>query len=440
MARTGGNCRQQTAAIEAGLREGRKVVRPFVYQAIAERPSQLQICASLYAADQYPQGPAMVRRTSGGRDKIRIGYLSGEFREQATAHLMAGLYECHDRARFEIIAIDNGKSDGSAMRKRLEKAFDRFGSHRGLERRGGGAENPRPRDRHPGQSQRLFRRPAHGGFRAAARAHPGQYLGFPGTLGAPYIDYIVADPVVLPEEERPFYTEKIVYLPGCYQVNDSRRAIGESTASRADHGLPRKGFVFCNFNQSYKLTPAMFAAWMRILKAVPGSVLWLLDSQSPFAGKSRGRRRQRGRRGRAAGVRALPAAGAASGAPQLADLFLDTLPYNAHTTASDALWSGVPLLTCRGTTFPGRVAASLLQAAGLPDLIVENLADYEARAIALAGNPKALKAIKTKLAANRTKCALFDTDGFARGIEQAYLRMWQIRQAGGAPEHFSVTR
>jgi predicted O-linked N-acetylglucosamine transferase (SPINDLY family) len=243
---------------------------------------------------------------------------------------------------------------------------------------------------------------------------------------------------VLPEDDRPFYTEKAVYLPGCYQVNDSRRAIAAARGNRSDHGLPQNGFVFCNFNQSYKLLPAMFAVWMRILKATPGSVLWLLDSQAPFPQNLRQAAQQQGVQGeRLVFAPFLPLAQHLARL-QHADLFLDTLPYNAHTTASDSLWSGLPLLTCRGTTFPGRVAASLLQATGLQDLILENLPDYEARAISLAGDPTAMQAIKARLTANRLQCPLFDTDGFRRRIEQAYLRMWQIRQAGGAPEPFSI--
>ena len=428
---------QQVAQIEAGLREGRKVARPFVYQAIAEQPELAQRCSSLYAADQYPAQIAPPHAPRG-RDKIRIGYVSGEFGEQATAHLMAGLYECHDRGRFEVVAIDNGKSDNSVMRKRLENAFDHFVPIAGL------PDDAAARKIREEEIDILVNLNGYFGAHRmgvfARRPAPIQvnYLGFPATLGAPYIDYIIADRTVLPEEEQPFYAEKVVYLPGCYQVNDSRRAIGAATGSRSDHGLPRNGFVFCNFNQSYKLLPVLFAAWMRILKRAPGSVLWLLDSQAPFPQNLRRAAQQQGVAGERLVFAPFRPLAQHLARLQQADLFLDTLPYNAHTTASDSLWSGVPLLTCRGTTFPGRVAASLLQAAGLQDLIVENLPDYEARAIALAGEPAAIAALKARLAANRSQSPLFDTDGFCRRIEQAYLRMWQIRQAGGAPEHFSV--
>ena len=427
---------QTLAQIEAGLREGRKVIRPFVYQAIAEKPSQALRCSSLYATDQYP-AQRRQPHAPNTRDKNRIGYRSGEFGEQATAHLMAGLYECHDRERFEVVAIDNGKSDDSAMRNRLEKAFDRFVPIAGL------PDDAAARKIRAEEIDILVNLNGYFGAHRmgvfARRPAPIQvnYLGFPGTLGAPYMDYIIADRVVIPEQDRSFYTEKVVYLPGCYQVNDSRRAIGAARVARTNHGLPENGFVFCNFNQSYKLLPAMFAAWMRILKATPGSVLWLLDSQAPFPQNLRQAAEQHGVQGERLVFAPFQPLAQHLARLQHADLFVDTLPYNAHTTASDSLWSGVPLLTCRGTTFPGRVAASLLQAVGLQELIVENLPDYEARAISLAGDPIAIQALKAKLAADRSQCALFDTDGFRRRIEQAYLRMWQIRQAGGTPEHFS---
>jgi len=324
------------------------------------------------------------------------------------------------------------------MRKRLENAFDHFVPIAGL------PDDAAARKIREEEIDILVNLNGYFGAHRmgvfARRPAPIQvnYLGFPATLGAPYIDYIIADRTVLPEEEQPFYAEKVVYLPGCYQVNDSRRAIGAVTGSRSDHGLPQKGFVFCNFNQSYKLLPVLFAAWMRILKRAPGSVLWLLDSQAPFPQNLRRAAQQQGVAGERLVFAPFRPLAQHLARLQQADLFLDTLPYNAHTTASDSLWSGVPLLTCRGTTFPGRVAASLLQAAGLQDLIVENLPDYEARAISLAGEPGAMQALKARLAANRSQSPLFDTDGFCRRIEQAYLRMWQIRQAGGAPEHFSV--
>jgi protein O-GlcNAc transferase len=264
------------------------------------------------------------------------------------------------------------------------------------------------------------------------------FLGFPATLGAPYIDYILADRIVIPEDERHHYCEQVVYLPDCYQVNDCRRPIAEDAPTRATSGLPNKAFIFCNFNQSYKFTPAMFAVWMRILEQVPDSVFWLLDD-IPELGDNLCREAERH------GVAATRLIFAPRVAVEkhlarlrLADLFLDSLPYNAHTTASDALWAGLPLLTCRGTSFPGRVAASMLGAAGLPDLVAETLDDYERLAVMLASDPARLGAIRQRLQQNRLDCALFDTDRFRRHIEASYRAMWDIWLRGEKPHAFSV--
>jgi predicted O-linked N-acetylglucosamine transferase (SPINDLY family) len=261
----------------------------------------------------------------------------------------------------------------------------------------------------------------------ARRAAPIQvnYLGFPATLGAPYMDYILADRVVIPEEERRYYHEQVVYLPHSYQVNDRKRAIADDVPSRGALGLPDRGFIFCNFNQSYKITPSVFGCWMRILQAVEGSVLWLLNSEPPFrANLSRAAERHGVASDRLVFAPPLPLERHLARLKQ-ADLFLDTLPYNAHTTASDALWAGLPLLTCRGTAFPGRVAASLLHAIGLPELITESMDDYERRAIALARDPDAMAALKETLVRNRLVAPLFDTDLFRKNIETAYTAMWR---------------
>jgi predicted O-linked N-acetylglucosamine transferase (SPINDLY family) len=264
------------------------------------------------------------------------------------------------------------------------------------------------------------------------------YLGFPATLGADYIDYIIADRIVIPETERLFYSEKVVWLPDSYQANDSRRPIAETIPSRAEMGLPEDAFVYCNFNQSYKLTEATFAAWIRILARVPRSVLWLWQSRREAADNLRDAAIGHG----VAAERLVFAQGLPM--PQhlarlkLGDLFLDSLPYNAHTTASDALWAGLPLLTCRGTAFPGRVAASLLQAAGLPELVTESLAEFEQRAVELAQDEVLLQSLKDRLAQNRLNCPLFDTDRFRRNLETAYTTMWDIWRRGEPPRGFVV--
>jgi protein O-GlcNAc transferase len=428
---------QQKAQIDQGVREGHLVIQPFVYQAISDSAADLAACSRRFAK-LYPAVPCPPIPRSRNHGKIRIGYLSADFREQATAYLTVGLYEMHDRQTFEIIAFDNGTNDGSAIRARLENAFDKIVTISNL------PDHVAADTIRAEEIDILVNLNGYFGSHRtgvfAHRAAPVQvnFLGFPATLGAPYMDYILADRVVIPEEERCHYCEQVVYLPDCYQVNDSRRPIAEDIPTRAGSGLPEKAFVFCNFNQSYKFTPAMFESWMRILKQVPDSVLWLLDDLSEF----RDNLCRAAQRLDVAGTRLLFAPRVAVekhlARLRLADLFLDSLPYNAHTTASDALWAGLPLLTCRGTAFPGRVAASLLGAAGLPELVTETPGDYERLAVMLARDAARLGAIREKLRQNRLNCALFDTDRFRRHIETAYAKMWDICLRGEQPHAFSV--
>jgi predicted O-linked N-acetylglucosamine transferase (SPINDLY family) len=264
------------------------------------------------------------------------------------------------------------------------------------------------------------------------------YLGYPGTMGADFIDYIIADEVVLPLDQQHVYAEKIVHLPGCYQVNDRKRTIGDGAPTRADVGLPPQSFVFCCFNNNYKITRPVFAIWMRLLQNVPGSVLWLLRDN---AGAERNLRQA----ATANGIDAerlvfaerkpLDAHLARHG---LADLALDTLPYNAHTTASDALWAGVPMVTCEGRAFAGRVGSSVLRAIGLPELVTANLGDYESLAQRLAADGPTLAAIRAKLRQNRAVQPLFDADRFRTRLEAAYLTMWETWQRGDSPRAFRI--
>ncbi|HYS47025.1 MAG TPA: tetratricopeptide repeat protein, partial [Rhizomicrobium sp.] len=276
---------QKTALLQ-GIRGGQRVARPFMFQAVADRPEELQACARIYARDLYPQAPDAPRHDPGSRKvqaKIRLGYLSGEFREQATAILMAGLYERHDRNRFEVIAVDNGSADGGAMTARLRRAFDRWINIGDLNDTEAAAKI---RDANIDILVNLngyFGKHRMGVFAHQPTPLQVNYLGFPGTLGASYMDYIIADAVVIPADEHHFYDERVVTLPGCYQVNDDRGRAIAARPSRTEAGLPEHGFVFCNFNQSYKLTPDTFASWMRILSRVEGSVLWLLEAVAPFA-------------------------------------------------------------------------------------------------------------------------------------------------------------
>jgi predicted O-linked N-acetylglucosamine transferase (SPINDLY family) len=426
------------AHLDAGVRAGKPVAQPFVYQGLSASPSDLLACATTYARTHFPPRPAMQdgKRRDG---RIRIGYVSGEFRAQATAWLAAGLYEAHDRSRFEVIAFDNGASDHSAMRARLERGFDRMVDIAAL-------------SDHDAAQRVLaedvdilvnlngwFGNLRMGLFALRPAAIQVNYLGFPGTLGAPYMDYILADRVVIPDGEQRFYSEQVVWLPHSYQVNDDKRAMPAPPPPRAALGLPESGFVFCHFNAGYKITPDMFAIWMRLLAQVDGSVLWLLEGPALFAENLRCQAAQHGvDPARLVFAPSLPLADhlARLGA---GDLFLDSTPSGAHTTASDALWAGLPLLTCRGTAFAGRVGASLLTAIGLPDLVVEKLADYESLALALARDPARLAAVRARLAANRSTTPLFDTARTTRAIESAYQQMFDRWQRGEAPAGFAVT-
>jgi len=357
--------------------------------------------------------------------KIRLGYLSADFHQHATAYLIAEVFERHDRARFEVAAYSYGPDDRSGMRARLKGAFDRFLDIRPL------AHGEAARQIHEAGIDILVDLK---GYTTHARTEilayrpaPIQvnYLGYPGTMGAEFMDYIIADPFLVPEDRQPFYSEALAYLPDCYQSNDTKREISEQVPSRAECGLPERGFVFCCFNNTYKITPAFFDIWMRLLHAVPGSVLWLLEANA--AAKTNLRREAAARgidpeRLIFAPRQHLPEHLARH---RHADLFLDTLPCNAHTTASDALWASLPLLTCAGETFAGRVAGSLLQACGMPELITTSPEAYEAIALKLASEPSRVAVLRRRLEQQRLSAALFDIARFTRNLEAAYIRMWE---------------
>jgi predicted O-linked N-acetylglucosamine transferase (SPINDLY family) len=376
--------------------------------------------------------------SSGANTKIRVGYLSGEFRQQATSLLLVGVLEHHDTEQFDIYAIDNGWDDLSETRRRINDAVPRrinIGERNDAEALAAIRENRIDvlvnLNGYFGQGRtRLF----------AQRAAPVQvnYLGYPGTLGARYMDYIIADQHVLPVDHRAFYSEKVVYLPNCYQANDRSKQIATRIFDRRECGLPAEGVVFCCFNNVYKITPGIFDCWMRILKHVDGSVLWLLEDSASAAANLAKEAVARGvSADRIVFAERLPLPEHLA-RHRCADLFLDTLPYNAHTTASDALWAGLPVVTCRGETFAGRVASSLLHNLHLPELITATLEDYVRLAIELATHPEKRAAIKQKLADNRLTTALFDTALFTRHIETAYAAMVERHKAGLAPDHIVV--
>jgi protein O-GlcNAc transferase len=372
------------------------------------------------------------------RDRLRIGYLSADFHRHATAFLIAELFERHDRSRFEVLGFSYGPDDESDMRARLVAAFDQFHVvHTVSDRDVAKLLNDLAvdiavdlkgltRDCRPGI---LAHRPA-----------PIQvsYLGYPGTMGADFIDYVIADKVVLPFDQQPFWTEKIVHLPDSYQVNDSKRKIAAHTATRGDTGLPDQGFVFCCFNNTWKVTPPVFDVWMRLLKAVDNSVLWVLRDNIVA---ERNLRKEAALRGvdplRLVFAESLPLEEHLA-RQRLAELFLDTLPVNAHTTASDALWAGLPVLTCYGQAFSGRVAASLLHAIGLPELVTHSLDEYEGVALRLARDPSQLEDLRNRLQNNQSTYPLFNTDRFRRHIEAAYATMWERLQHNQSPQSFCV--
>lgn len=424
-----------------GLREDRRVINPFPMLALRDSPQLQARTARLYAQDLHPgdASPAPLPARPAGR-KLRVAYFSADFHEHATAHLMAGLFEHHDREGFEWLAFSFGPDSGGALRTRLASAFDRFIDIRHLD----DAQAAR-QARELGVDLAIDLKGFTANHRAgifAHRAAPIQvsYLGYPGTTGAPWMDYLIADPVIVPEGSERFYSEKLVLLPRCYQPNDRQRAIADVAFTRAELGLPEAGFVFCCFNNSYKIGPEMFASWMRILHAVEGSVLWLLQDNETAASNLRAAAVQHGiEASRLVFAPRLPLDHHLARHRQ-ADLFLDTLPCNAHTTASDALWAGLPVLTQAGRSFAARVCASLLHGVGLAELVVHSRDHYESLAIALARDPARLKDIRRRLEASRSSAQLFDVEGHARDLERACLATHARHQAGLAPDRIVLPK
>jgi predicted O-linked N-acetylglucosamine transferase (SPINDLY family) len=409
--------------LKADVLAGTSVIQPFVLMGYHD-DNDLQLrCARNYVRQAGPgPQPPLWRGEHYGHDKIRLAYLSADFHSHVTAALTVEMFERHDRERFDLTAISFGPDDSSAMRARLVKAFDRFHDAR------------RQRDRDVAELLRRWEIDIAvdlGGHTSGARpwvlaSRPApvqaKFMGYPGTSGSDFIDWIVADRIVVPTDQDRFFSEKIAALPDTLWVTDTRAEL-PSAPNRTDAGLPADGFVFCCFNHNWKITAPLFDIWMRLLAQVDGSVLWLLKGNQTIVGNLR-------REAQARGVDPDRVVFAPRVTPeqhlarhQLADLMLDTLPYNAHTTASDALWAGLPLVTTPGHSFPARVAASILTAAGVPELIAPDLAAYEALALHLARDPEALQAIKAKLAAHRTTAPLFDTARFTRNLEAVYRAM-----------------
>ncbi len=426
--------KQLISDIAAGI----KVSPPFPLLAISDSPALNRAATRIWVENKYPVRVAPGKIAgSKVKTRIRVGYFSSDFRIHPVAHLMAEVFETHDSSQFELYAFCFGPAIHDAMTDRLSAAFEHFIDVRSMS----DAEVARlARELEIDIAVDLGGFTAHGRTGIFAyRAAPLQvsYIGYLGTMAAEYFDYLIADRVLIPESSRQFYQEKIVYLPS-YQANDRKRVMAAQKFSREHWGLPKEGFVFCCFNNNYKITPTTFAGWMRILAAVEGSVLLLSVDNEIARSNLRHAAQQLGiDKERLILGRHLPLADYMARLDS-ADLFLDTLPYNAGTTASDALWAGLPVLTCTGQTIASRYAASLLTAIDLPELITHSQQDFEALAIALASNPEQLLKIKAKLQANRLTTLLFDTQGFTRSIETAYSLMLERYQQGLPTEHIDV--
>ncbi|WP_177182408.1 tetratricopeptide repeat protein [Polynucleobacter asymbioticus] len=425
-------------ALTDKVRAGEKCITPFPLLSLVDDGSLHKQCSTIYADSKFPfnseLGPL---KRSTEKEKIRIGYFSPDFRNHAVSALTVQLFELHNKKKFEIIAFSYGPDDQSPMRDRLSKAFDQFldvSSQSDIQIAqlardmsidiaidlGGFTTDSRP-----------------GIFSYRAAPIQAGYIGYLGTMGANYMDYLFADKTIIPHEAEQYYSEKIVYLPS-YQVNDMNRKISDEIFSRESLGLPKDKFVFACFNNNYKILPATFNSWMNILKATPKGVLYLY-ADNPWSKDNLMKEAE------ARGVKAdrLIFGGRIDADQYLAryracDLFLDTTPYNAGTTASDALWAGLPVLTLIGQSFPSRVASSLLNAVGLPELVTSSAAEYEIRAIELAMNPEMMSAIKLKLVNNQLTTLLFDTPRFTESIEAVYTKMYGDYQSNVGPNHISL--
>ncbi|PKL49100.1 MAG: hypothetical protein CVV42_07130 [Candidatus Riflebacteria bacterium HGW-Riflebacteria-2] len=424
-----------------GVRSGRRVCKTMAFTAVAREPGDHLLCARIFADHFCPDQQPLWQGEKYDHHKIRIAYVSPDFREHPVGHLITGVFEHHNRNEFETIAISLGIDDNSPLRQRIQAAFDEFIDARQMtsydlakmlrEREvdvlidlAGYTADSRPD---------LF----------AWRPAPVQvnYLGYSSTMGTGYHDYIIADRQIIPEEYRDCYSEKVVYLPDTYLPTDASLQIADATPPRHEYGLPEKGFIFCSFNHDYKINPEIFDIWMRLLKQVPGSVLWLMKLNEAA---EKNLRKEADSRGiapeRIIFATRVPRIEDHLARYRMADLFLDTFPCNAHSTASDVLRAGLPIVTCCGKAFAGRVAAGLLTVLGLPELITESPADYENLALKLATSKRSLNRIRKKLATNLENTPLYDTTQYCRNLEAAYSEMYARYQRGDNPDHISVER
>jgi protein O-GlcNAc transferase len=434
------NIESESAHLIRSVKKGFVASQPFFFLAAPSSSKDQLECSRSWVSHNFP--PFEIRISEKERcdnARIRIAYVSADFRDHPMSYLTAGLFECHDKSRFETTAISIGPDDGSDIRSRLKAAFDRFVDAKAYS------------DEQIANLVKALKIDILVdlmGFTThartaifARRSAPIQvnYLGYPGTMGAPYIDYIIADRTVISKSQRRFYSENVVVMPNSYFVNDFKRPITNREFTREEMDLPSTGFVFCCFNNNYKITSHVFDSWMRILKRVPDSVLWLLENNEKATSNLRKEAIERGvGASRLIFAKRMPPADHLA-RHRAANLCLDTLPYNAHTTATDTLWAGTPLVTCIGRTFAGRVAASLLYALRLPELVTFGLKEYEELAIDLATHTERLVGINRRLAENRLATPLFDTGTFAKHIEVAFTEMVARQRAGSAPSDILVS-
>lgn len=421
---------------EVGL--GKPVIFPFAFLAMVDSPKMQQMVARIWSSHMQANHKLLTCLNKNNNSRIRIGYFSADFYDHATAYLMSEFFELHDRNQFEIYAFSFGPNLNDQSSVRLKAAFDHF-----IDVSNFSDEEVALKSRELKIDIAVDLKGYTKGFRTGIfsyRAAPIQvnYLGYPGTMATDCIDYIIADKVLIPDYNKIFFDEKIVFLPNCYQVNDTKKTVSQNITTRTDHCLPESGFVFCCFNNNYKITPPIFDSWARILEKVDNSVLWLL-SDNHWA------KENLLKEGLARGIEEARLVFADRielsehlARHKLADLFLDTTPYNAHTTTSDALWLGLPVITLIGDSFPSRVAASLLNSMGMPDLITETQAEYESLAIEIANDPSKLNALKLRLRENRSTHPLFNTPLITSNIEDAYLQMFKLHQSDLPPSDIYV--
>ena len=419
----------------AGIERGALTSYPFPLL-----PTYCSPTTQLKSAQLYTQGMKVAASPVASErapERLRVAYISADFRNHPCARHIVGLIESHDPTRFETVGVCLAGELDVEIRARLKSAFDSFVM---VDKMGDdeAAAMLRAMNIHIAVDMMAFTRNGRAGI-LARRVAPIQvnYLGYAGTMGAPFIDYIIADQTVIPPNEQSAYQEKVVYMPDSYMPNTRGQVIAETT--RAEHGLPDDGFVFCSLSNSYKITPQVFDVWMRLLAEVENSVLWLTHSNATMVRNLEAEAEARGIDPRRL-IFAPPVmkTEAHMGRLGLADLFLDTVPYNSHSTACEALWSGLPVLTCLGHAFQGRVAASVLKAVGLPEMVTYSLAEYEARALEIARDSAARAALREKLARNRKTYPLFDTIRYTRNLEAAYTRMWHHHANGESPISFAV--